>query len=171
MIFFQCDGRNLHYNAFYKSRLRSGSDNVFDDDFFKTQQTPTKHKTSSSTSVPNSILLEVKRRKSSLCESISEDDEVFINSKLQKLKEKFKDQINWVKERGEDYVALETLDNIQELIAFLRIFLTLKTPAVLGFKINHDRSITVSYQFLNNFKKDFMMLKIGDNYRVFMSPF
>ena len=100
-----------------------------------------------------------------------EIDDAYMEEKLKGLKERLMDQIDWVKEQGEDYVALETLDSIEEIILLLGVFMSSKTPAALGFKINHNSTITVSYQFLHNFKNDFMMLKVDDKYCVFISPF
>eukprot|EP00794_Sanderia_malayensis_P017625 gene17625-19379_t len=168
------DNENKHYNAFYKNRhLKSDGVDTMDEEIW---YTPTKQR-NRSTSIPNSVLLQITPRKSSsLQESFSEDDDVFAAASesgrnMEQLRKRFVDQISWVKERGDDYVALETLDSVDEIMILLRIFLNLKTPAALGFKVNHNQTITVSYQFLKNFNKDFMMLKVGENYRVFMSPF
>lgn len=124
----------------------------------------------SASCLPNSILLPL--RSDTLGEFEEEVlDSVFVDEKICDFRNRLIDQMNWMKTQGNDCVALETLSSITELVMLVRVFLKSKTPAALEFKVNHNATITVSYQFLNDFKNDFMMLKVHDKYCMFMSPF
>ena len=160
------------YRPFYKQNTRSDGETDTEEQFTNSYS-PARRKSSSSSSasnIPTSVLLPLRN---DTLENVGEEDveDVFENETISKLKDRLADQMNWMKTQGEDCVALETLCSIQEIIAMVQVFLRSKTPAELKFKVNHDSTVTVSYQFLHDFKNDFMMLKVRDKYCMFMSPF
>ena len=148
--------------------MRIDSETTSDEDAYPAS--PTRRKQSTDV-MPTSIFLQITPKKHTHSINSDTDDSAILQEGIHKLKLKLTDEISWVKERGEDYVALETLNGIEEISVLIRVLMESKTPAAVGFKINHDRTVTISYQFLHHFSKDFMMLKVGDNCRVFMNPF
>ena len=84
---------------------------------------------------------------------------------------KFKGQIEWVRDKGNDFVAMETLTSILEVTALFRAILDIKIPIAIGVKVGKDTRITVSYQFVDDFKQEYMMLRLNSDYCFFMPPF
>ena len=135
-------------------------------------RSPLSRRTSSTSSgIPQSIIIPL-RRKSSLSEGCCTSEDECFKVKPSIAKEaRLLDQLHWMKTQGDDCVALENLKDIPEVVKFLRVLTGFTTPAALEFKLNQSGTITISYQFLHNFKNDYMMLKVKDNYCMFLSPF
>ena len=138
---------------------------------------PSKRKSSSpssssllNSSIPTSILLPLR---TDTLENVGEEElnDVFVDEAITRQQERLAEQIKWMKTQGRDCVALETLSSVKEIVRMVQLFLKSQTPSALEFKVNHNSSITVSYQVLHDFKNDFMMLKVKDKYCMFMSPF
>lgn len=87
------------------------------------------------------------------------------------LRKQYAEQLKWVKENGQDFVALESMKTAREVSALLFALAENKAPTLVQLKINCNEKITVSYQFLDKFKQEFMMLKVSKDYFMFMVPF
>ena len=163
--------------AFSRTHARSDGEIDTDEQYRITFTSPKKRSSSSSLSSlsigknkPNSVIVPLRNEPLKNFEE-DEPDDVFVDEKIILLQERLSDQINWMKVQGNDFVALETLCSIKEIVIMVRVFLESKTPVALKFKLNHNSTVTVSYQILPDFKNDFMMLKVNNKYCMFMSPF
>jgi len=87
------------------------------------------------------------------------------------LKQKFYDQIDWVKKEKSEYVSMETLKSYVELKIFLQVMLKVTQPFAVQIKVNQDNTITITYQLIEKFKQQFMMIKIGEKHCLFLEPF
>ncbi len=115
--------------------------------------------------MPQSVLVKCCDRKSS--ESLCPFEDSQENSGLLK---RFTDKLAWVEGNVKDFVALENLSSTLEVSALLLALAESKTTTVLQIIVNSN-DIAVMYQFVDNFKHDFMMLKVGHDYCMFMAPF
>ena len=88
-----------------------------------------------------------------------------------KLRTKYAEQLAWFRDNGRDFVALETMKTLTEASALLSVLVENKSPTLVQLKVTCSQTITVSYQFLDKFKQEFMMLKVSDSYCMFMAPF
>ena len=104
-------------------------------------------------------------------ENLQEVFEEGLGKQGEGLKRRFTDQLAWVKKNGGDFVALDTLHTMAEVSALLSALIHNSSPTLLQMKVNCSESITVSYQFLEKFRQDFMMLKCRDSHCMFMAPF
>ncbi|XP_065052088.1 uncharacterized protein LOC135681499 isoform X2 [Rhopilema esculentum] len=120
--------------------------------------------------MPHSILLKCTDKQDPSQECCM-SEVISIEGTEEKLKQKFGEQLSWVKENGQDFVALETLKTTSEISALLCVLAESKSPTLIQLKVNCSETITVSYHFLEKFRQEFMMLKVNDNYCMFMAPF
>eukprot|EP00112_Aurelia_sp_Birch-Aquarium-sp1_P007473 Seg1815.4 transcript_id=Seg1815.4/GoldUCD/mRNA.D3Y31 product="hypothetical protein" protein_id=Seg1815.4/GoldUCD/D3Y31 len=132
------------------------------------------HRSSSTSSIktlPNSIILKCSEKQTVSKESLPEVFEEGSENEGERLKRRFTDQLAWVKKNGGDIVALETLHTMAEVAALLDALIHNSSTTLLQMKVNCSESVTVSYQFLEKFRQDFMMLKCRDSHCMFMVPF
>lgn len=87
------------------------------------------------------------------------------------MKEKFAKQIKGISDADDDYVYMETLRDISQVSAIIEAILENKVPTVIDIELNKDSSMTFCYQAINNFKQEFMMLKLKSDYCLFLAPF
>ena len=87
------------------------------------------------------------------------------------LRTKYTEQLTWFKDNGRDFVALETMKTLNEVSALLCVLAESKSPTLIRLRVNCNQMIMASYQFLDKFKQEFMMLKVGGDYCMFMAPF
>eukprot|EP00794_Sanderia_malayensis_P012957 gene12957-14287_t len=145
----------------WRERLRSQGPSII-----RSSSTP------SFNTIPKSILLKCRDRKISdsslpdVFEEISDEEE-----KSVRMRKRFTDQLAWVRENGKDFVAMESLKSALEVAALLQVLSENKATTVMQLKVNCNDVITVSYHFLDNFKQEFMMLKVSSGYCMFMAPF
>ena len=112
---------------------------------------------------PNSILLKYTEKQLEKSDSFEENET--------KLRQKYAEQLAWVRENGSDFVALESMKSVDEISALLFAMAENKSPTLLQLRMSCNETITVSYQFLDKFKQEFMMLKVCEGYYMFMAPF
>ena len=86
------------------------------------------------------------------------------------LQTKFEDQINWVT-KDQDFVSMETLKSLDEFEILLEVVHKCGYPIALTVRQNNDRTYTVLYQFVETFRQEFMMLRVGGTHCLFLNPF
>ena len=87
------------------------------------------------------------------------------------LREKYAAQIKGISDGDDDYVYMETLQNISQVSAIIEAIIENKVPTVIDIELNKDSSMTFCYQAINNFKQEFMMLRLKSDYCLFLAPF
>ena len=80
-------------------------------------------------------------------------------------------QIHWVKENCSDYVNTETVRNCAQLNTLLNILLKMPSATLVTMKILESYEINVTYQFMDKFKQDYMVVKIKPGYAMLMKTF
>ena len=120
---------------------------------------------------PNSILLRYDDKQLLSENSMSELLGTSCEESELKLRTKYAEQLTWFKENGRDFVALESMQTLSEVTALLFVLAESKTPTLIRIRVNCSQIITLSYQFLDKFKQEFMMLKVNESYCMFMAPF
>ena len=119
---------------------------------------------------PHSVLLKAATKPRDLdrnsVESISS-----LSEEERFLKEKYAAQIKEINDSDDDYVYMETLRTISQASAIIEAIIDNKVPTVIDIELNKDNSMTFCYQAINNFKQEFMMLKLKSDYCLFLAPF
>jgi len=119
---------------------------------------------------PHSVLLKAATKPKDLdrnsTESISS-----LTEEERCLKEKYTAQIKEINNSDDDYVYMETLQSISQASAIIEAIIENKVPTVIDIELNNDCSMTFCYQAINNFKQEFMMLKLKSDYCLFLAPF
>lgn len=123
----------------------------------------TKLKRSKTIDTP-SILLEIEPNYP--VQKLSERTGLFISA----LQQKYQDQINWLLE-GHDIVSMETLKSLDEFEVLLDVILKCRCPIALSLGLNSDNTYTVLYQLLDTFRRDYMIVRVGETHCLFMNPF
>lgn len=80
-------------------------------------------------------------------------------------------QIHWVKENCSDYVNTETVSNCAQLNTLLNILLKMPSATLVTLKILDSSEINVTYQFMDKFKQNYMVVKIRPGYAMLMKTF
>ena len=94
------------------------------------------------------------------------------NSNIQELEEKFENFMKWVNQAKQDYVAMETVNSLDEFPVLFRLLEKYTSPTLLQIKANSTNGTwTVVCQPLEDFKKEFMVLRIGLKYCLCLEPF
>ncbi|XP_065052151.1 uncharacterized protein LOC135681541 isoform X2 [Rhopilema esculentum] len=125
---------------------------------------------SSSLKSPHSVLLKAATKPRDLDKN-SVESTSSISDEERYLKEKYTAQIRGFCEADSDYVYMETLRSVTETCALLEAIIENKFPTVIDIEVNQDSSLTLCYQAINDFKQDFMMLKLDSDYCLFLAPF
>ena len=87
-----------------------------------------------------------------------------------KIQTKYEEQINWVKQ-DQDYVSMETVKSLDEFQILLDVIIKCGFPIALTIRINKDKSFTVLYQLIERFRKEFMVVRVGEKHCLFLEPF
>jgi len=93
------------------------------------------------------------------------------NEKYNELERKFENFMKWVNQAKQDYVAMETVNSIDEFQILFKLLEKYTSPTLLQIKPNSNGTWTVVCQPLEDFKKDFMVLRIGLKYCLCLEPF
>ncbi|XP_066928126.1 uncharacterized protein [Clytia hemisphaerica] len=80
-------------------------------------------------------------------------------------------QIQWVQENCSDYVNTETVENCAQLNTLLNILMKMPSATLVTMKIVGSSEINVTYQFMDKFKQDYMVVKINPGYAMLMKTF
>lgn len=84
----------------------------------------------------------------------------------------YETQMKWVGMQDKhDYVAMEKLKTTEDFEVLLRVLMNCKSPTLVQIKLNKDDSFTVIYQFIEDFRQEYMLLMIGTKYCLFLEPF
>ena len=87
-----------------------------------------------------------------------------------KLQSEYEEQVNWIKQ-DQDYVSMETMNSLDKFRVLLDIIIKCGLPIALTIRRNKDGSLTILYQLIKNFRKEFMVLPVGDKHCLFLEPF
>lgn len=87
------------------------------------------------------------------------------------LEKKFENFMTWVNQAKQDYVAMETINSIEEFQILFKLLEKYTSPTLLQIKLNSNGTWTVVCQPLEDFKKDYMVLRIGLKYCLCLEPF
>lgn len=79
--------------------------------------------------------------------------------------------MSWISDEGYDYIHSEKVKNISEVEVFIDVMLSSSIPVQMTFKVNSPTDINITYQFLNTFKDDFMVLTISKTHCMVMRAF
>lgn len=79
--------------------------------------------------------------------------------------------MSWISDEGYDYIHSEKVKNISEVEVFIDVMLSASVPVQMTFKVNSPTDINITYQFLNTFKDDFMVLTISKTHCMVMRAF
>lgn len=80
-------------------------------------------------------------------------------------------QIEWVRKHCSDYINTETVTNCTDLKSLLDVLMKVTTAALVTLKIVNENEITVTYQFMEQFKRNYMFIKISPGYAMLMKAF
>lgn len=80
-------------------------------------------------------------------------------------------QIEWVKKHCSDYINTETVTSCADLQVLMDILMKMTTAVLVTLKIVSSKEITVTYQFMEQFKRDYMFVKINPGYAMLMKAF
>lgn len=80
-------------------------------------------------------------------------------------------EIEWVKKHCSDYINTETVTSCGELQALMNILTKMTTAVLVTLKIVNSKEITVTYQFMEQFKRNYMFVKISSGYAMLMKAF
>lgn len=95
-----------------------------------------------------------------------------ISDKEKQYEKQYETQMKWVAMQDKhDYVAMEQLKTTEEFEVLLKVLMNCKSPTLMQIKLNKDDSFTVVYQFIENFRQEYMLLMIGTKYCLFLEPF
>lgn len=88
------------------------------------------------------------------------------------LERKFENFMKWVNQAKQDYVAMETVNSFDEFPVFFKVLERYISPTLLQIKSNAvDDTWTLVCQPLEDFKKEYMVLRIGLKYCLCLEPF
>lgn len=92
-----------------------------------------------------------------------------------KLRAHWNEQLEWMM-KSDGYVAMETLTSLEDCRVLLSCMLTVRQPIALQLRINRtpasmSKSLTAMMHACDQFRSDFMMLKIGKRHCLFLEPF
>ena len=94
------------------------------------------------------------------------------NNKDKELEEKFENFMKWVNQAKQDYVAMETVNSLEEFPVLFKLLEKYTSPTLLQIKANTANGTwTVVCQPLEDFKNEFMVLRIGLKYCLCLEPF
>ena len=94
------------------------------------------------------------------------------NNNIEELEEKFENFMKWVNQAKQDYVAMETVNSLDEFPVLFGLLEKYTSPTLLQIKANSTNGTwTVVCQPLEDFKKEFMVLRIGLKYCLCLEPF
>lgn len=93
------------------------------------------------------------------------------DEKNSELERKFENFMKWVNQAKQDYVAMETVNSIEEFQILFNLLEIYTSPTLLQIKLNTNGTWTVVCQPLEDFKKDYMVLRIGKKYCLCLEPF
>jgi len=121
----------------------------------------------------NSFILPTRDNKLS---ETSETDETDMNENLlgevdTKKHSELEPQIQWLQQNLGDYVNTETVRNCAQLHTLLNILLKMPSATLVTMKIESPSDISVTYQFMDKFKQDYMVVKINPGYAMLMKTF
>jgi len=106
------------------------------------------------------------------CDEQSSNDESTAECNSAELERKFENFMKWVNQTKQDYVVMETVNSLKEFPIFFKVLERYTSPTLLQIKSNEiDGTWTLVCQPLENFKKDYMVLRIGLKYCLCLEPF
>ena len=114
-----------------------------------------------------SVLLE-------MSDEIEEVDNIQLEPSTNKyieLEKKFENFMKWLNQAKQDYVAMETVNSIEEFQILFKLLEKYTSPTLLQIKLNVNGTWTVVCQPLEDFKKEYMVLRIGMKYCLCLEPF
>ena len=84
---------------------------------------------------------------------------------------KYEEHIKWMLEDN-DYISMETVTSLQNFEVLLDVIIRCGCPMGLSVRVGHlGKGFTVLLHLIQDFKKDFMVVRIGEKHCLFMEPF
>jgi len=84
---------------------------------------------------------------------------------------KYEDHVHWMMEDN-DYISMETVPSLDDFEVLLDVIIKCGCPMVLSVRAgNAHNGFTVLLHLIEDFKKDFMVVRIGEKHCLFMEPF
>ena len=91
--------------------------------------------------------------------------------KLSQKRRELMKMMSWVCDEGYDYIHSEQVKNLSEAEIFLDVMLSSTIPVQMTLKVNSPTDINITYQFLPNFKEEYMVLNISKTHCMVMRAF
>lgn len=88
--------------------------------------------------------------------------------KLMKKRRDLMKMMSWICDEGYDYIHYENVKNLSEAEVFIDVMLSSRIPVQMTFKVDSPTDINVTYQFLPNFKEEYMVLNISKTHCMVM---
>jgi len=133
--------------------------------------------------IAQSVLLTVNSKEE--LESYASDQITSPASADDKVRSRWNEQFEWMM-KNDGYVAMETLTSLEDCRVLLSSMMTVRQPIALQLRIDRapatatssmstnptpSKSLTAMMHASDQFRSDFMMLKIGQRHCLFMEPF
>jgi len=83
----------------------------------------------------------------------------------------YTEQLEWLERNFNDYVNTECISTLAEVELLLESLIKSHTCILVTIETNNKGKLHVSYQFLNNFKNEYMIFPVKKDYCILMKTF
>lgn len=83
----------------------------------------------------------------------------------------YTEQLEWLERNFNDYVNTECVSTLAEVELLLESLIKSHTCILVTIETNNKGELHVSYQFLNNFKNEYMIFPVKKDYCILMKTF
>lgn len=66
---------------------------------------------------------------------------------------------------------MESVDSLEEFQILLNVIINCGLPIGITIRMNTNKNYTVLYQLIKSFRKEFMVLPVGERHCLFLEPF